>query len=144
LAAVIVVSLGACASEATTTSVTNESSDSVVVPDDRSLDVSYFEGTIELSFVRLGQPFRSMSARVMSWSNGAWRYFGVLRMADANSVGELTTAPQDQVEILDGVTTQSAPDRYLASDLPLGRYLICTSLVGTAESREVCGELTVG
>ena len=84
-----------------------------------------------------------MSARVMTLSNGTWRYFGVLRTADANTVGELTTAPQDQVEILDGVNTQSAPDRYHVADLPLGSYLICTSLVGTGENREVCGELTV-
>jgi len=144
LAGVIVMSLGACASEATTTSATNAPSDSVAVPDDRSLDVSYFGGTIELSFALLGQPFRAMSARVMTWSNGAWRYFGILRSADANTVGELTKLPQDQVEILDGVNTQPAPDRYDVSDLPLGRYLICTSLVGTGENREVCGELTVG
>jgi hypothetical protein len=113
------------------------------VPGDRSLDVSYDGGTIELSFARLGDPLRAMYARVLTWSDETWTYYGLLTTEQANTVGVLTTAPEEQVEILDGVNTAPGSDRYVADDLPAGRYLICTTLAEDDDHGHVCGEVAV-
>jgi hypothetical protein len=95
-----------------------------------------------LSFARLGHPFRSMYARVLTWSDDAWRYYGML-VTGEEPVGMLTSAAEDQVELLAGVNNAPAPDRYLADGLPAGRYLICTTLAEENNRGEVCGELVV-
>ena len=143
LLVVSALSIGACTSDALTSSTTGAPASSVAVSADRSLDVSYSAGVIELSFARLGQPFRAMYARVVTWSGGAWRYFGYLTTGMANTGGTLTTAPEVEIELLAGLNTDPAPDRYRAPELPPGRYLICTTLVGAGKPGEVCGELAV-
>jgi hypothetical protein len=130
--------------EVVVSSATSAPVSSIDVPSDRSIDVSYSAGTIELSFARLGQPFRAMYARVLTWSNGAWRFFGYLRTDDANTVGNLVIAAENSVELLAGTNTDPAPDRYQAAELPTGRYLICTTLAEADNHNEVCGELAVG
>jgi hypothetical protein len=136
-------SVGSCTSEASIASTSGNPGPSVVAAsDDRSVDVSYSEGMIELSFARLGQPFRGMHAKVLTWNDGVWRYYGILRTGDANTIGTLTTAAADQVEVLEGANTAPAPDRYRAPGLPAGRYLVCTDLVEPDNRSEVCGELS--
>lgn len=132
-----------CSSGATTVRTTPAPESTVPAPEDRSLDVSYSAGIIELSFARLGQPFRSMYARVFVENNGAWLYFGLLGTAEADTPGELVTGDPNEIEVLDGVNTQPSADRYLAPSLNAGRYLICTALAETNNHRDVCGELVV-
>ena len=134
---------GACTNDGSTISSTDAPASSVAVSEDRSLDVSYADGMIEVSFVRLGHPSRAMHARVVTWSDGAWRYFGTLRAENANTVGTLSTDAEDRVEVLDGVNTAPAPDRYRVGGLPAGRYLICALLIDSDNPAEVCGELVV-
>ncbi len=138
------LSIGACTSEGTATSTTAAPAPSVAVSADRSLDVSYSQGMVELSFARLGNPFRSMYTRMLSWDDRGWRYYGMLRTGEADTVGTLTTEAADQVVVLDGANTARAPDRYRAPALPAGRYLVCTELVEPDNHREVCGELSRG
>jgi hypothetical protein len=137
------VSIAGCTSDATTTRTTTATAPTVLVPDDRSLDVTYSSGSIELSFARLGHPFRSMYAKVSRWDNGAWRHFAVLRTAEADTPGELITGDPNEIEVLDGVNTQSAADRYSAAALGAGRYLVCSTLAEADDHRDVCGELDV-
>lgn len=134
---------GACTNDGSTISTTDAPASSVAVSEDRTLDVSYADGMIEVSFARLGHPSREMHARVVTWSDGAWRYLGILRMENANAVGTLSTDAEDQVEVLDGVNTAPAPDRYRVDGLPAGRYLICALLIASDNPAEVCGELVV-
>jgi hypothetical protein len=84
-----------------------------------------------------------MYARVLIWSDGVWRYYGILRTENADTTGTLTTAVEDEVAVLDGANTAPAPDRYSAPGLPPGRYLICAALVEPDNHREVCGELAL-
>lgn len=110
---------------------------------DRSLDVSYRDGTIELSFERLGNQFRGMYARVLQRQTENWTYFGYLRTEQANEIGVLITDPEEEVMLLDGVNNQLAPDLYSAPQIGAGEYLICTSLVDPGAARTVCGDLVV-
>ena len=134
---------GGCTNDGSTISTTDAPASSVAVSEDRTLDVSYADGMIEVSFARLGHPSRAMHARVVAWSDGAWRYFGTLRTENANTVGTLSTDAEDQVEVLDGVNTALAPDQYRTDGLSAGRYLICAVLVDSDNRTEVCGELVV-
>lgn len=138
------VSIVGCTNDATNTRTTTmASAPTVLVPDYRSLDVSYSFGANELSFARLGQPLRSMYANVSRWEDVAWRYFAVLRTAEADTPGELIAGDPNEIEVLDGVNTQRAADRYQAPSLGAGRYLICSTLAETDDHRRVCGELDV-
>ena len=135
-----------CASKSSPESSTGDPAASVPVPADRSLEVSYNGDLIELSFARLGQPFRAMHAQVLTWSDDAWRYYGTLSTANANAVGALTTEAADAVPLLDGTNFGPQRDGYRAPGLPSGRYLICTTtveFVEPASSSEVCGELDI-
>lgn len=141
-----VLSAAGCTSNPSPQSSTGDPALSVPVPEDRSLDVSYTGDLIELSFARLDQPFREMHAQILSWSGGAWRYYGTLRTANGNTVGALTTEAADVVDLLAGTNNGPRPDGYQAPELPPGRYLICTRIlefVEPATSSEVCGELVI-
>ncbi len=127
-------------------SSTSEGVASGVVSSDRSLDVSYSDDLIELSFARLDQPFRAMHALVLMWTSGTWTYYGTLHTSNANTVGLLTTEPADALELLDGTNGGRGKDRYRAPRLPAGRYLVCATIIGLPEPatvRDVCGELRV-
>ena len=141
LVAAIAIALCGCSSDAPSTSHVADSAPVEVVPDNRMLDASYTDELIQLSFARLDQPFRSMWAKLLVWSDDAWTYYGTLHTANANTEGTLTTERQDRVEILDGVNTAPVPDRYRAPGLPSGRYLVCATLV-LSDHREVCGEFS--
>ncbi len=135
----IALSLLGCADDAPPSSTAGEPTTSVAATGERSLDVTYDDGVIELSFARLGHPFRAMYASVLTWSEGRWRRYGTLSTENANTIGALTTG-EDPVEVLDGVNTARAPDRYRAPELPPGRYLICTTLPDVDLHQEFCGE----
>lgn len=134
----------ACSSDGSAESSAGTGS-SVAPTVDRSLDVSYIGGVVELSFARVGDPFRAMHAQVLRWSDDGWSYFGTLRTTNANTVGTLTTEAEAEVELLDGTNNGPQADEYRAPQLPSGRYLICTSVLEfePAEGRQVCGELDV-
>jgi hypothetical protein len=40
-----------------------------------------------------------MYAKVSQWDNGAWRYFAVLRTAEADMPGELVTGDPNEIEV---------------------------------------------
>ena len=57
---------------------------------------------------------------------------GATWMENADAVGTLSTDAEDRVEVLDGVNTAPAPDRYRVGGPPADRYLICALLIGEA------------
>ncbi|MFT5978523.1 MAG: hypothetical protein ACI9AO_001376 [Ilumatobacter sp.] len=134
----VVTSCGGSADQAAP--VTDEPS--VEIPADRSLEISYLDGSVIVSFEDVGFAHRSMSADLYRQSDTGWQRFGYLvtETADYPS-GRLVLATQEPPVLLDGVLVDEQPDIYVAPNLPDGKYAVCASLI---EDQEVlCGELTV-
>lgn len=115
---------------------------SVEIPADRSLDISYLDGSVIVSFEDVGFAHRAMSANLYRQSDTEWQVFGYLitETADFPS-GRLVFATEEPPDFLDGVLIDKQPDVYVAPNLPDGEYAVCAALI--EEQEVLCGELTV-
>lgn len=136
-AAIGILAVSACGgSEGPTTSDTV--APLVDIPADRSLDVSYLDDSIVVSFENVGFAPRAMSADLYRQSDAGWTQVGYLitETADFPS-GRLALVSDEPPAILDGALVDERPDRYVAEDLPVGEYAVCAPLI---EDQEIlCG-----